>query len=215
MESIHIDTLLAITDLHILRLYLQCMYPSNHSYTAEQLEQIRLHYGRLNGTAIDKDYAQRQIAMATILSMDETAFFEQLYDDRLPPFIRANRFDPDYTDGKPEQISSDLYTKRESLRYYSREMFIARTLNDVSYANYKTRKEAMHQIAEMEMDEFLTGLNEGTLPKYIPATYGDPDYCMLYRTPTFSNRNEFAYSIRGRLCTMSIDEFKTFISIDE
>lgn len=215
METIYIDTLLGMTDLRILRLYLQCIYPSNHSYTAEQMDRIGAHYVRLNGTAIDKDYAQRQIAMATILNMDETDFFEQLYDDRLPPFIRANRFDPDYLHCEPEQISSDLYMKRESLRYYSREMFIARTLNDVSYANYKTRKEAVHQIQEMEMDEFLTGLNEGTLPEFIPATYGDPDYCMLYRTPTFSNRNEFAYSIRGRLCTMTIDEFKTFISIDE
>ena len=212
-SSVPFEQLLAITDLHTLRMYLQCMYPSNHSYTSDQITLLRLHYHQLNGTEIDKDYAQRQIAMATILSMNESTFFEELYSDRLPPFICANQFDPDYSNSPPQRISSDLYETRESLRYYSRELFIARTLSDISYANYTTRKHAIYRIMEMEMDEFITGLNTGTLPEFVPAVYGDPDYCRLYRTPAFSNRDDFAYLVRCRLRTMSVHDFKTYINI--
>jgi len=211
MEFIPFDQLLALTDLRILRIYLQYMYPSNHSYTAEQIEQLRLHYLKLNGTVIDKDYAERQIGMAIIFIMDEPTFIKAIYNDRLPQFICANQFDPDYSNAPPQRISSDLYDKREALRYYPRERFIERTLNDVSYANYKTRKEAMCKIMEMEMDEFLTGLNAGKLPEFVRAEYGDPDYCILRRTPQFSNRDEFAYFVRDRLSTMSIDDFETHI----
>jgi len=161
-----------------------------------------------------KTLCDRAVSMQQIHFMKKEEFLDCLYNNRLPYFVRACYFDSDY---KNDSINSkDAYNCRHMLRYMSREDFLIECMSDKKYNDYLSRELAIFNICSMSREDFLKQLNNNSLPEFVRAEEGDPDYQVLYTSYSCNSAQDWLDMHRIRLKTTSYQEFieMSWVEID-
>jgi hypothetical protein len=157
---------------------------------------------------------RRKIEMDGIRGMSYDEFIEALQYNSLPTFDRACRFDDDfvtmYRDTNHPQGLQRAYIHREQLAQTERDTFIATHILSIEdAAEYENRKECMDIILELTEPQFTEALNTDTLPGFVRAKVGDPDYTEFNAPDGY----KCAFGNRLRLRTMEIEQFKEIYGI--
>ena len=160
----------------------------------------------------EEDYKVRQIAMKHIMELDFETFQERMENKWMPAFIRSKRGDNDYVsisrDDNQVRGWQRAYSHRGNLLFTEYEDFVAENvLTDCKYMEYATRKNAMKIISDYTEEEFAVAILENTVPTFVRAVRGDPDYILLLRDISASPGNEWLYWNRSRLRTTELEDF--------
>ena len=160
----------------------------------------------------------RRDAMRIIMDMSFDQFDQAIQFNILPPFVRACRFDYDYNpvfrDTNHSQGLVRAYAQRFELVQTERDTFIANHILSIEdAAEYENRKQCMDIILKMTEEDFTEALNTDTLPGFVRAKVGDPDYVFLYREFSAAHGYEYAFWNRLRLRTLEVDHFKGICGI--
>ena len=162
----------------------------------------------------------RKEAMEIIMNMTYHEFVESLQFNSLPPFVRACIYDTDYVymfrDTNHLQGLQRAYIHREQLSHTECDTFIANhVLSFQEACDYDLRVKSMEIILGMDQEEFTEALKTDTLPRFVRAKTGDPDYIFLYREFSGSGGYDYAYWNRMKLRTMEYDHFKDICGINK
>ena len=162
----------------------------------------------------------RKEAMEIIMNMTYHEFVESLQFNSLPQFVRACIYDTDYVnmfrDTNHLQGLQRAYIHREQLSHTECDTFIANhVLSFQEACDYDLRVKSMEIILGMDQEEFTEALKTDTLPRFVRAKTGDPDYIFLYREFSGSGGYDYAYWNRMKLRTMEYDHFKDICGINK
>jgi hypothetical protein len=185
-----------------------------NKYSADQHSQIvQIYKEKSNLGNYASVLEEREASMEIIRKMTPEKFIEKLYQNKLPSFMRATKFDPDREEEivretnckKPDAYAS---AHRERLRYMSRASFMVSCMEDQNIICYERREDAMKQIIFMPDDKFIEALKNGLLPSFVRAEYRDPDFKPLYPSYTTDSPESFAIMHKERLRFMEEDEYR-------
>jgi len=166
----------------------------------------------------ERDAEVRKEAMKTIMEMSFDQFDQVIHFNSLPPFVRACRFDDDYLpvfrDTNHSQGLVRAYAHRSELVQTERDTFIANHILSIKdAAEYENRKQCMDIILELTEPQFTGALKTETLPRFVRAKVGDPDYVFLYREFSGAHGYEYAFWNKQKLRTLELDHFKRICGI--
>ena len=166
----------------------------------------------------DRDAYVRKMEMEGIYNMSYDEFIEALQYNSLPTFVRACQYDTDfvtmYRDTNHPQGLQRAYIHRMQLAQTERDTFIANHVLSFQEAmDFDLREKSMEHIGELTEPQFTEALNTDTLPTFVRAKVGDPDYVFLYTEFNAPDRYKCAFGNRLRLRTMEIEQFKEIYGI--
>jgi hypothetical protein len=159
---------------------------------------------------------KRNNIMDKILTLDVCDFIIciQFNDSFFDSFDRAVPGESDYCkDFKPSFDKCDtqdkLYEFRHELRFISFDDFFANHMLSLErHKNYYLRKAALKFILSMSKEEFENMIKTNTMPVFVPAAVGDPDYKKGICAAFFKSCSlDKLYILRGELRFISCHDF--------
>ena len=166
----------------------------------------------------DHNSQGRRDAMRIIMDMSFDQFEQAIQFNILPPFVRACRYDEDYVyifrDTNHSHGIKRAYSHRAELAQTERDTFIANhILSFEDAAEYDKRQQNMDIILNMTEEQFTEALMNNTLPTFVRAKVGDPDYVFLYRDISAPHGYEYAFWNKQKLRTQETEHFKRICGI--